>query len=277
MTVRFGLYPAALGPEPISTYTRLVADIVRHHEPSTPVPAAPGWTLTDLAVHLTEVQDFWSWIIQHRPSGPADRKQPTNAESPAGSIPTSADEVADALESANAGLVEQLGSAPLLDRAWSWHPELQTVEFTWRRQTHEALIHGFDAVLAAGVPWPDVAPELAADGLDELFTVMAGGVPGWAVYRPSPDRVLVRTTDTGDHWSLEFGTITGRSPGGTDYADEPTLAVVDASLPTGATVAGSALEVDLWAWGRIGDDCVVVSGDASLVGRVRRLVAESTQ
>ena len=272
----FGIHPSALGLEPIRRYTSILAETVAANDASTPIPTAGSWTLADLAIHMVEVQDFWAWIIEHRPSNPDDRVQPTNADD-LDTTDIQPDQLAELLVDTNAALSTHLEKASLADRAWSWHPEHQTVEFTWRRQSHEALIHCFDAVLAVGAEWPTVSQELAADGLDELFTIMAGGVPDWAQYRRSDDRLAVEASDTGDHWTLEFGTITGRSPGGTDYADEPLIAVVDDSMPCGGRIQGRALDLDLWAWGRIGADNIVHEGDPMLVERLRRLVAESTE
>ena len=35
------------------------------------VPSCPDWNAADLLWHLgAEVQDFWAWVLEHRPDGP---------------------------------------------------------------------------------------------------------------------------------------------------------------------------------------------------------------
>ncbi len=38
-------------------------DLVTEHDPATPVPTCPGWTLADLADHQGEVWHFWGRIV----------------------------------------------------------------------------------------------------------------------------------------------------------------------------------------------------------------------
>ena len=281
MTGTFGRYPSSLGVEPIRFYTRTLADIVAENPSTTAVPTAGDWTLADLAGHLTEVQDFWSGIIENRPAGPNEvADQPTNTNR--ASLDGFGDEsrtragLSAGLIAANERLVASLSEAALDEPAWSWYGDLQTVEFTWRRQSHEALIHCFDGILAADAPWPEVDPKLAADGVDELFTVMAGGAPEWAETTASGERVLIEATDSGDRWALEFASLTGTSSRGTTYTDEPTTVQVDAEQPVMATIQGRAIDINLWAWGRIPFGCLQGSGDERLWQRLRELVAEST-
>jgi|GEM_PF-3463318 len=54
----------------IDDFTNQLADIAEVGDLSAPVPTCPDWTLADLAWHLLEVQDFWTWIIGNRPAGP---------------------------------------------------------------------------------------------------------------------------------------------------------------------------------------------------------------
>ena len=266
MSERFGLHPSSLGTEPIAAFTGHLVEFARRTDPTIPIFTALPWTLSDLVRHLAEVQDFWAWIIENRPAA-ADGVVRRSTES------------IDDLEAANRRLVNALNSARLDDAAWSWHPDHQTVEFTWRRQSHEALVHCFDAVLAqAGAEWPPVDPMLAADGLDELFSVMIGGNPSWAEVTRGGDWLLVETTDTDDAWLLNFATLSGTSPGGTTYSDEPLVVPAEPGFTDpGARISGTALDLDLWGWGRGGAVPIQVEGDVHLMDRLRALVAESTQ
>lgn len=262
----FGLHPASFGTGPIAYYTGRLADLADGAGPSTPVRTCGDWTMAELVWHLTEVQDFWAWIIANRPAGPEAYPQPSRHDGA----------LVENLRAVNAALVTALEAASTGEKAWSWHPEFQSVDFTWRRQSHEALIHCFDAVLAVDAPRPEVSSLLAADGFDELVTVVAGGVPEWATYHGSEDRLLVEAEDSGDHWNLEFGALSGTSPGGTTYDKLATLAVVDPSLPFRTRIGADALDLDLWGWGRGDRAQLGLEGDVALADRLQALVNEST-
>ncbi len=270
MTSRFGLHPEVLGTEAIARFTRHLVELADPVQLDAAVPTCDPWTMADLVWHLAEVQSFWAWIIENRPAPVEEAEMPERAVTAA---------LRAQLVDANDRLCAALDAAHFDEPAWTWHPEHRDVDFTVRRQTHEALIHCFDAVLAMNGPAPDVDPALAADGFDELVTVMAGGVPDWASYKPSDRRLAVRAVDTEDHWLLEFGTITGRSPRGTDYVDAPTINVVDpeSGHSWSAELNGPALELNLWAWGRGPLDGLTVGGDDTLVHSLRSVIVESTQ
>jgi len=270
VTRRFGLHPEVLGTEAITRYTRHIVELADPEQLDLAVPSCGDWTMADLVWHLAEVQSFWAWIIEHRPAPVEEAEMPDRAVDAA---------LRAQLTDANDRLCAALDAASFDDPAWTWHLEHKTVDFSIRRQTHEALIHCFDAVLATDGPAPVVEPALAADGFDELVTVMAGGVPEWAEYKSSDRRIDVWAVDTDDRWLLELGSITGRSPRGTDYVDEPTIAVVDPQSGTApsAGLSGPALELDLWAWGRGSVDELTVSGDEAVVNALRSLIISSTQ
>ena len=270
VTGRFGLHPEALGTEAIARYTRHLVELADPNQLDLPVETCGDWTMADLVWHLTEVQSFWSWIIENRPA-PADEAELPERAPDAG--------LRAQLIDANDRLCAALDAAPLDDPTWTWHPDHNTVEFSVRRQSHEALIHCFDAVLATDGLVPEVSPQLGADGFDELVTVMAGGAPAWAAYKASDQRIDVHAEDTSDRWLLEFGSITGRSPGGTEYVDEPTMLVVDAGSGPApvAEIRGPAVDLNLWAWGRGSAKALTIEGDPTAVTGLRGLIEDSTQ
>ncbi|WP_320777618.1 maleylpyruvate isomerase N-terminal domain-containing protein, partial [Streptomyces sp. CRN 30] len=55
--------------------------------------------------------------------------------------------------------------------AWSW-AGTGTAAFWARRMTHELVVHGADAALAAGRAPTEVAPEVAADAIDEWLWIV---------------------------------------------------------------------------------------------------------
>src|SRR5690606_26574040 len=70
-----------------------------------------------------------------------------------------------------ARLVEVGGATPPDAAVWTF-PGMGVASFWFRRQAHEVALHRVDADLAAGEPAPALDPELARDGLDELFDVI---------------------------------------------------------------------------------------------------------
>ncbi len=270
MTDRFGLHPEVLGTEAIARFTRHLVELADPEHLDIPVETCGAWTMADLIWHLAEVQSFWSWIIENRPAPVEEAVMPDRA------VPAA---LRAQLVDANDRLCSALDAAPFDDPIWTWHPDHKTIDFSIRRQTHEALIHCFDAVLATDGSAPEVEAALAADGFDELVTIMAGGVPDWADYKSGDRCLAVHAVDTDDHWLLEFGSISGHSPRGTHYIDEPTIAVNAPGQGTtpSAELSGPAVDLDLWAWGRGPIDRLSIDGDEAVVHALRSLIADSTQ
>lgn len=259
------LHPGAVGVEVIRSSASGLADIVDDVGLDLPVPTCGDWTTADLAWHVCEVHDFWRWVIEQRPAGPDDYPDPAR---PAASALTrhlraGADRLAAALDAADP-----------TDPAWSWSDE-QTVGFTIRRQSHEAVIHHVDGLLAAGRPVPTIDPELAADGVDEMLDVFIGGVPSWATFHPAEAVIRLDATDTGDSWTLRLGRMTGTSPDSGRTYDLGATATSDD--PADTVISAPADALDLWLWGRTDDSLIDVAGDAGDALRLRKIIADATQ
>ncbi|HOQ54008.1 MAG TPA: maleylpyruvate isomerase N-terminal domain-containing protein [Micropruina sp.] len=48
----------------IATETQRFSVAIEGADPDAPVPTCPGWTVADLAWHLTEVHAFWAEILR---------------------------------------------------------------------------------------------------------------------------------------------------------------------------------------------------------------------
>jgi uncharacterized protein (TIGR03083 family) len=261
------LHADSLGTAVIADRTNGVVEIGSITDLGTSVPSCRDWSLADLVWHLAEVQHFWAWTIAHRPAGPDQYGRP---ERPAD------DSLADLLADCCARLVGALDAADPDEPAWSWSDD-HTVGFTVRRQSHESLIHFVDAVLAAGAPVPDIDAFLAADGVDELLGVMLAGVPEWADFASDGSTASIEAADTGDRWLLGFGRMTGTSPdSGTAY-DLDAVELLTVGADGDATIRGSAVDLDLWLWGRADGSVLDVEGDDAFADRLRTMVAESTR
>lgn len=146
------------------------------------VPTCPDWTAMDLAHHLTQVQSFWTAVV----NGPLLTKGQVHQVPEPARASTLGHQIDD-LRAASAALVAALAATPPSTPAYTWSSE-QTVGFTYRRQALEALIHRLDAELTAGVRTP-MDPQLCTDGVDEALRVMFGGCPPWGrIRRPTVPR-----------------------------------------------------------------------------------------
>jgi uncharacterized protein (TIGR03083 family) len=202
------------------------ADLAGEHLDA-PVAACPDWTVADLVGHLGGVYSWVSLIVPAAGDKP-DGERAVPPPEPDALIPwfrEQRDNVIDALTSREP-------DAP----AWTFVRSASTVGWWRRRQALETSVHLWDLQNAAGRPAP-VAPELAADGVDELLgTFLPGSL------RRKPDERLegtfhVHCTDTEGEWVVDFG------------ADG--LAVRREHAKADTAVRGPASELFLWLWNRI--------------------------
>ncbi len=136
-----------------------LADAVLGADPGLPVAACPGWTAGDLLTHVGR-GDRWAAEIVRTGAPLAFRAVPDGRPGP----------------DPRAWLAA--GPRLLLD-AVAVDPErpvwtfLGTRPAVWwvRRRLHEATVHLADAVLAAGGA-PELAPDVAADGVDDLLEIV---------------------------------------------------------------------------------------------------------
>ncbi|SEO85250.1 maleylpyruvate isomerase family mycothiol-dependent enzyme [Trujillonella endophytica] len=142
--------------------TELLRDVVRSADPATPVPTCPGWTVGALVRHLSGGQRWAADLVAARADAPPDDAFFRNVTRPAEQPPAELDR---ALAESSAALARALREAGPDAPVWTPFGPGAASFFT-RRFTHETVVHGADAALAAGRPWT-VDPELAVDGLDE--------------------------------------------------------------------------------------------------------------
>lgn len=137
-----------------------------------PVPTCPGWTLRQLATHVGRGHRWAAQIVATRATAPvptrevADGKLPQDPAQHAPWLNAGADQVIEAVAAA--------GSDPV----WTM-TGMRPASFWTRRRAHEAAVHLADAQLASGRD-VDLAPALAADGVDEWLGLIAAGPAGLA-------------------------------------------------------------------------------------------------
>ncbi|MFV2121114.1 maleylpyruvate isomerase family mycothiol-dependent enzyme [Streptomyces sp. Act-28] len=151
-------------------------------------------------------------------------------------------------------LVAALTEAPDALKCWTFLPAPSPTGFWARRQAHETTVHRVDAESALGpvAARSPVGPDLAADGIDELLCGFHGRDRS-RVRTDRPGTLRVRTTDTGDVWTVR---LSADAPRTTRAADGP----ADCELSGPA----EALYLSLWNRLPAGSPDVTVTGDDRL-------------
>ncbi|MBT8211670.1 MAG: maleylpyruvate isomerase family mycothiol-dependent enzyme [Acidimicrobiia bacterium] len=245
------------------------AELISSTPSDAPVPSCPGWSMADLAWHLTEVQEFWHKIVEDRrtsPDGMERLDRPGDAELPA------------LFRTESAKLVGSLAACDGQEPCWSWHSGGSTTGWVMRRQAHEALIHRVDAELGADAR-SEVDPVLAADGVDEVLTVMldASDLPEWASFERTGQTVAVSLTDQPGSWNLELGRFSGTSPNSGIAYDDPAVRLLGDVAAATTRISGPAAAMDLWLWGRGSSEALEVEGEEVAAEFVRDAARAATQ
>ncbi|MGW7282469.1 maleylpyruvate isomerase family mycothiol-dependent enzyme, partial [Streptomyces sp. NPDC054844] len=136
---------------------------------SATVPTCPDWTLEDLVRHVGRALRWTELIVRTRAEEDVPLDRAPGSEGPR----VTGDAVALEAWLAESGetVVRALREAGPDGRAWSWSGD-HTAGFWARRMTHELVVHGADAALAAGRPCEPVAAEVAADAIDEWLEIV---------------------------------------------------------------------------------------------------------
>jgi uncharacterized protein (TIGR03083 family) len=221
--------------------------------PEAPVPTCPEWTVHRLVHHIARVHNWVTHALEAAPGAdevrgdrPPEEWEPLLAWWD------------DAVTTMGTLLRTKGPDAP----AWVFRQVVPSTAAFWaRRQAHETAIHRLDAEHAAAgsadadaVPSLVFDPELAADGIDELLTLM---VPRRLAREPADveGTVLFHAADAGRTWLVQLrpGEVPGVGPA--------------ADLEADASVVGTADAVYRAAWHR--PSHAIVNGDRALVDALR--------
>ena len=196
-----------------------------------PVPACPGWTLTDLAHHLGGVHRWARTAVVEGRSGQKTFDAPTDREALVASFRDGA-----------TALVHTLRATDPAAPCWTIGADPHVAGFWFRRQAHETVLHARDA----GTTDP-LDPALALDGVDEVVTVMFPRQVRLGRTGPLPAALGLTATE-GGHWVLAG----------------------DGGAGPAVTVSGPAEAVFLLLWHRIvlDDPRLTVSGSRAVADAV---------
>lgn len=249
----------------------LLAAVRMRTDPPVPlVPSCPGWSVTDLVLHLGSVHRNVARIIRERQrehvpvsrddlgwldlnpvsldwlvAGPAPRGEP---------LP---DRMLAWFERGAAELEGVFRATDPAEPVWTWSED-KTAGFWIRTQAVEAAIHRWDVQLAHGVERP-IDAALAADGIDHTFDFLLPARREWGAPREGAGETYhFHRTDGPGEWLVRF------DPGGVVVTREHAKGDVAAR--------GSASDLLLFLWRRIPASRLEVFGDAALLDRYFALV-----
>lgn len=194
------------------------------------VPACPGWTTARLVGHVGRIHRWAAEMVRTSAQERIDRDQMPP-------IPP-VEELMAWYRAGAASLVDALTAADAETPMWTFNAR-RTTAFWFRRQAQETSVHRWDAERSTGRPEP-IAPDLAADGIDELLEVFA---PWASPAEGGPQgRIHLSSTDVNRGWDLAV-----------DGAD--------------VTAAGTASDLLLVLWGRLPPEDVHVTGEPASLHR----------
>jgi len=194
-----------------------------------PVPGCDPWTLRDLVVHLGTVHRWAAGIVLSGQRAP----EPT---------PLVTEPVVDWYAGTAAALLGALQAVSMEEEVPNFTRNGETAAFWPRRQMHEATVHAVDAAQALGVDEADwtVAPDIAADGVDEVIQTF---FPRMTALGRRPDvrsRVRLVATDRDQSWIV----APGAGETGTPLQLHP-------SHEADAEILGTASDLYLALWHRV--------------------------
>ncbi|MBU2075809.1 MAG: maleylpyruvate isomerase family mycothiol-dependent enzyme [Actinobacteria bacterium] len=169
----------------LTAATGRVARLIDELDLTASVPACPEWCVADLVEHLGGVHQWARHaVVEGTPEG-----RPEDA-------PTDLSELA-AWYAGHAGdLVETLATTDPTAPAWTFGRGVGTAGWWARRQTHEASMHTYDLLSAAGrdAEWqPD--PAVAWDGVREVQDTFYLRQVKMARTEPLPGTLVLEATD----------------------------------------------------------------------------------
>ncbi|WP_419944016.1 maleylpyruvate isomerase family mycothiol-dependent enzyme [Candidatus Poriferisodalis sp.] len=209
------------------------------------VPSCPGWDLEELIEHCATV---WTFVTGSIAAG--ERTDPAAVTRPDGPISRWHDEAFSTLT----GVLE---SRQPDEGTWTWDPQHQSMSFWWRRMAHETTLHRWDAEAALGATPAPIDPELAVDGIDELFDVYVR-LRNPTAFAGDGETVHLHATDAHGEWVIT------RGPDG--------MTVEHTHEKSDVAARGLAQDLLLFVWGRVGPEQLETFGDTALLEDWQRLV-----
>ncbi|MEU4421117.1 maleylpyruvate isomerase family mycothiol-dependent enzyme [Actinoplanes sp. NPDC024001] len=228
-------------------------DAVAETGPEAAVAACPGWTVADLAHHVTGVLH---WVRATVTRGVTER--PSTQAEPERHAEWS--ETLDHLRRELTGTIETLEALDPDFPAWNWAPQPKRAGFWHRRLAHEISVHRWDAESAAGRATA-IETKLAADGVSEVLDTW---LPAGRRNGPTDLHGVVHlvATDAAHEWFVRLR--------GAGIALLDTGTILDSDdHHARAKATGTASDLQLALMGRKRPDQLALTGDPRLVQALR--------
>lgn len=198
-------------------------------DPSAPVPSCPGWTFTELTLHVGR---FLETSLEYLRTGSTVQLRLPPA--PAGVVPL------DYLDAQLAKAAEILPAVPGNRAAWTFSPAAPDLAWVWhRRIAHELDLRRWDAQAALRELVVGDA-DFAVDGIDEALTTLLAAKYATDVPPDAKGTALVQLTDVPEAWVVTF------TPG-----QVPEVRAAWPGEETDLQVTGEAQLVHYGLWGRL--------------------------
>lgn len=233
-----------------------------------PVPSCPGWTVEDVVSHVAHV--YLHKVVCMQTQANPDPWPPD----------LSGRESVGLLRESFATLLDELRTRGPDAPSFTWYEPDQTVGFWYRRMAQETAIHRVDVELAHEMLTP-VDAELAADGIDEVLSIILAG--DWS--DEPVDEADGRSVDVlagGRSWRVVLGRtrvdVVETTPGSDETASgDGGVQRSGGSAPADVTLTGDPSDILLWMWGRVPADTFRGAGDEEVLAACRRRLALATQ
>jgi uncharacterized protein (TIGR03083 family) len=215
--------------------------------PDAHVPTCPKWNVHQLITHIGRVH-AWVRIVLKTD---LDAGRPPLPEAPEGW-----DQALDWWDEQRNAMVTELAADPDAPMYVFSNATGATARWWSRRQAHETAIHRLDAehALSAEVPTLVYDSELAADGIDEVLTVLS---PFRAPEPAVEGDLLVHAADAGRTWMLHV------------RKGQPLQAgpIEDSAIDADATLVGTADAVYRAVWKR--PSTAITTGNPDLLQAIK--------
>ncbi|QFZ23706.1 maleylpyruvate isomerase N-terminal domain-containing protein [Saccharothrix syringae] len=198
-------------------------------DPAAPVPSCPGWSFTELTLHVGR---FLETSLEYLRTGSTTRLR--LPPPPTGAAPL------DYLDTQLARAAEVLPAVPGNRAAWTFSPAAPDLAWVWhRRIAHELDLRRWDAQAALRELVVGDA-DFAVDGIDEALTTLLAAKYATDVPPTAEGTALVQLTDVPEAWVVAF------TPG-----QVPEVRAAWPGEETDLRVTGEAQLVHYGLWGRL--------------------------
>jgi uncharacterized protein (TIGR03083 family) len=233
----------------LATEATALADAAQEAGLDAAVPTCPGWTVTDLVLHVGEVHRWATAAVASKATKLGDVPPDSRGE-----LPEPADTI-DWFCRGAIGLRDTLAAAdPEVEyAAFLNDPATPRLLFWARRQTMETGVHRVDAESAVG-RCTALAPDVAIDGIDEFLT---GFLPRsrTPLRADAPHCLLVAPDYSDQRWTVSISSempVTERRATDAD-----------------CTVSGPASDIYLALWNRGSLDSLKIEGNRAAIDLLR--------